>query len=238
MRELEFKFFDGVGEDEYSPNNFIVYNENIEAFYYLNQDAGDVKCPLIFLTGPKKSGKTHIANIWKQKQNAKRIDYKIFKADVSFGDFVGEMSQKIEIYDCYLIDDFGRDFAEDKLLFLVNSAAEKHSRLLIVSDFDFSKQKIKIKDLGSRIDSSIFLKIKKLPKEIKPMFILKLFNDKKIRAPSSALRFLIQKLPNDYAGICDFIQKIAVRLRENDEKLTLEYVKNLKKNDPYFSCFF
>jgi chromosomal replication initiation ATPase DnaA len=223
MKEMEFNFFE---KDEYNASNFIIYNENIEAFYYLNQDLENVNYSAIFLTGAKKSGKTYISKIWKQKHNAKYIDYNILELE-SFEKFVDEVANKVEVFDCYLIDDFGINFKEDRLLFLLNYVAEKHSKLLIVSDFEFNKVKIKLKDLKSRINSSIFLKIKKLPKEIKPMFILKLFNDKKIPIPSGVLKFLLQKLPNDYEKICDFVRIICCNVRENGEKLTLEYVKKL-----------
>ncbi|MDR1945392.1 MAG: hypothetical protein LBQ59_05000 [Candidatus Peribacteria bacterium] len=221
MREMEFYFCD---KNEYDVNNFIVYNENIEAFYYLNQEPEDIKYSTIFLTGAKKSGKTYISNMWKQKHNAKRIDFDIFKI-TDFDEFINKITNKIELFDYYLIDNFEKDFDENKLLFLFNSIIEKHSRLLIISDFDFAKVKIKIKDLKSRINSSVFLKIKKLPKEIKPMFILKLFNDKKIVISSAVLKFLLQKLPNNYEDIYNFVKKITIDIKEKNERLTVEYVK-------------
>ncbi|MDR0571319.1 MAG: hypothetical protein LBG48_00540 [Rickettsiales bacterium] len=220
---MEFSFFE---KNEYDVNNFIIYNENIEAFYYLNQDLENINYSTIFLTGAKKSGKTYISKIWKQKHNAKYVDYSVFCTG-SFEKFVEEMANKIEVFDCYLIDDFGNDFKEDRLLFLLNYVAERHSKLLIVSNFEFNKIKIRLKDLKSRINSSIFLKIKKLPKEIKPMFILKLFNDRKVPISSGVLKLLLQKLPNDYEKIYDFIRTVCQNTKESGEKLTLEYVKKL-----------
>jgi chromosomal replication initiation ATPase DnaA len=75
------------------------------------------------------------------------------------------------------------------------------------------------------VNSGAFLRIKKLPKEIKPMFILKLFSDKKIPVPSSVLKFLLKKLPNDYESIFDFVKKISVDIKEKNERFTLDYVK-------------
>jgi chromosomal replication initiation ATPase DnaA len=226
MRELEFNFLD---KNEYDINNFIVYNENIEAFYYLNQEAEDIKYSLAFLSGSKKSGKTYISNIWKQRHNAKHIDCNLLKTG-DFDDFIAKITEKIEVFDYYLIDDFGKDFDEHKLLFLINCVIEKHSKLLIISDFDFNKIRIKTKDLKSRTHSSVFLKIKKLPKEIKPMFILKLFSDKKISVSSAVLKFLLQKLPNDYESIYNFVRKINIDAREKNEKITVERVKKFLAN--------
>jgi chromosomal replication initiation ATPase DnaA len=221
MREFEFDFFD---KNEYVAESFIVHSGNFEAFCCLNQEIEEFKCPLVFLSGAKKSGKTYMATLWKQKYNAKIIDNSTSE-DGDFETFVENISKKIEFFDYYLIDNFKDNFDEQRLLFLINCVFEKHSSLLIVSNFNFADVKIKIKDLKSRVKASIFLKIGKLPEEMRAMFLLKLLNDRKIFISSSILKFLMGKLPNNYEIIYNLIGKIEMIQRESGGKLTLDVVK-------------
>ena len=223
MKQLTFDFGD---ENKYNINDFIISPENIEAFYYINQDEenGTNTNNLIFLSGERKSGKTFLANIWKIKNNAKFIIYNnLF--ELSFDDFVIKTNQIIEHFDYYIIDNFEKTFDEQKLLFLINSIIQHNSKLLIVSNFIFSKIKFNIKDLKSRINAGVFLRIKRFSKEIKPMLILKIFSTKYIKISGQVLRFLVQKLPNDYEGIFNSINDIIKK--SAGKKISLNVVREI-----------
>lgn len=227
MKQETFSFYN---EDIYNVSNFIVYNENIEAYYYLNQDDDfNNNNHFIFLSGGKKCGKTYLANIWKQKNNAKFIDYTSL-SKLRYEKFVLEISKIIEQYDYYILDDIKKPFDEKKLFFLLNLIIQQHSKILITSDFAFNKIKITLKDLKSRINSGMFLVIKKLSKEIKPMLILKLFADRSTKASGQVLKYLVKTLPNDYEAVYNYIDTMIKTAEDNDEKLTFAFVKNFKLN--------
>lgn len=224
MKQFEFNFYEN--EDIYNPNSFIIYNENIEAYYYLNQDNIPFldKSQIIFLTGEKKSGKTYLGHIWKQRHNAKFINYDNFK--LAFENFSINISKNIEYYEYYILDNFENNFDEEKLFFLLNLILQKHSQILIITNFNIKRRKILLNDLKSRINSAIFLNIKNLSKEIKPMFIIKLFNDNNVKISGQNLKFLVSKLPNNYEKIYLIINNLSVFLKNNNVKITSAIIKS------------
>ncbi len=227
MRQLGFDF---LNEDNYNINNFIPFNENEEAFYFLNRSKEDENIleehQVIFLSGGRKCGKTHLGQIWKQKHNAKNINYnEIFKLE--FEDFINYIGTNIEKYDYYLLDNLDKNFNENKLFHLINTVLNNNSSILIISNFNILRKKIKIKDLKSRINSAVHLKIKKLSKEIKTMLIIKLLADNQISLNGDILKYLTKKLKTDYEFIYNFIDLLVDKITENGRKINLVSVKEL-----------
>ena len=218
--------FDFIVDVKYSIGNFIVFNENIDAFCYLNKefDDGTPENPIVFLSGEKKCGKTHLGQIWKQKHNAKNLNiYEYYKAD--FDDFIVKLNDLIDSFDYYLCDDFPADIDEDKFLFLLNTIITNNSNVLIISDCDFRNKIIKLKDLKSRIDAATHLKIDALSKDIKPMLINKLFADRQVFIDGSVLKYLNENLPTNYGSIFNFVENIFKNLNSGKRMLNIGFVK-------------
>lgn len=226
MRQLGFDF---LNEDNYNINNFIPFSENKEAFYFLNRSKEDenfLEHQVIFLTGGRKCGKTHLGQIWKQKHNAKNINYnEIFKLNTD--DFIHYIGVNIEKYDYYLLDNLDKNFDEDKMFYLINTVLNNSSDILIISNFNILKKKFKIKDLKSRVNSAIHLKIKKLSKEIKTMLIIKLLADNQISLGGDILKYLTKKLKTDYEVVYNFVDMLVDKIGENGGKVNLNFVKKL-----------
>lgn len=227
MQQLGFGFLD---EDNYNINNFIVFNENKEAYYFLNKNKEDeniLNHQIIFLSGERKCGKTHLGQIWKQKHNAKNINYKSF--ELNLDDFMEHIGNNIEKFDYYLLDNLNDKVDENKLFYLLNTILNNNSAILIISEFNILKSKLKLKDLKSRINSAVHLKIKKLSKEIKTMLIIKLFADKQISVNGEVLKYLTKKLTTNYEYINNYINKISNEILENKKRITLNYIKEILK---------
>lgn len=229
MKQLGFDFL--YNNDRYNANNFIVFDSNEEAYYFLNKNKDEeniLKHQLIFLSGEKKCGKTHLGMIWKQKHNAKNINFEeLFKLDLN--DFISKVNNTIEQFDYYLLDNLKENFNEEKLFYLLNTILNNNSSILIISEFNIFKKTIKLKDLKSRIHSGINLKIKHLSKNIKNMFIIKLFSDRLIYVNGDVLKYLVKKLDTNYLNIYNFVTTIDNTLVEDGNKLNLKFIKDLLK---------
>ena len=222
IRQMSFDF---IADVKYSINNFIVSNENIDAFCYLNKDLNDLpKNYIIFLSGESKCGKTHLGQIWKQKYNAKNINICEFNK-LSFDEFIIKLNSLIDSFDYYVFDNFPEDIEEDKFLFILNTIILNNSNILIISSCDFRHKTIVTKDLKSRVDASVHLKIDSLSKDIKPMFINKLFADKQIFIDGSILKYLNENLPTNYYSIFDFVENTINNLNSSQRALNLNFIK-------------
>lgn len=226
MKQLGFNFLD---EDNYNINNFIVFDSNIEAYYFLNRNKEDENIldnQLIFLSGERKCGKTHLGCIWKQKHNAKTINYnELFSLKME--NFIVKVGECIEKFDYYLLDDLADDFDEEKLFYLLNVILNNNSAILVISQQNIFKRKIRLKDLKSRINGAVNLKIKRLLKNVKTMLLVKLFSDMQISVNGEILKYLTKKLPNNYYSVCDFVSIIGDVLMEGGGRLTVGLVKEV-----------
>ena len=97
------KFFNYQFPKNQEGNNFFTNHTNQEAFDFSNMNDFEQN---IFLYGQKKSGKTHLMNIWKERNNAI-----IFK-----NNFSSLLQSKSNI----AIDDVLVSISEEKLFHLIN----------------------------------------------------------------------------------------------------------------------
>ena len=224
MQQLAFNF---LSEKEiYDFDDFIVFNSNFEAYNILvNNENNENDKEIILLYGPEKSGKTYLANLWKIKKNAKIIKCNSFK-NLSEENFSEKLLGIIENYDYYLIDDFDYKIINEKKLFhLINIIYSTHSKLLIVSNKDISAQLFSIKDLKSRINSCIKLRIKELNETDKKIFIIRLLANKKLILSKQTINYIEKIAPNTYKKIYDFIEKIDSKAKQENKKITIPFIK-------------
>jgi chromosomal replication initiation ATPase DnaA len=226
MQQLGFDF---LNEDNYNINNFIVFNGNLEAFYFLSRDKDDeniLNNQILFLNGEEKCGKTYLAMIWKQKHNAKLINANNL-INTNFDDFVKYIGNVIEKFEYYVLDNMNENISEDKFFYLLNTILNNSSVILVVSEFDFMKRVFKLEDLGSRIKSAVHLKIKKLSKEIKPMLLIKLFSDRQISIGGDVLKYLNKHLKTKYKDVCNFVELVSGECLGDKRKINLNLIKRL-----------
>ena len=99
----------------------------------------------IFLFGPKKSGKSHLASLWKDKNNA-----------IQYND---NFSQIIESKKNVLIDDVLGKSSDENLFHLINHCKLNYLKIYFVSSVDIKSYDFKFIDLYSRLREFIYLEI-------------------------------------------------------------------------------
>jgi chromosomal replication initiation ATPase DnaA len=230
MKQLIFDF---RFSDDYSISNFIVFPGNLEAFCVLSRTVeeereGKLDKQIIFLSGEKKSGKTHLSCIWKQHHDAKIIDLDEARG-LSFEDFVQSLGSSLEKFGYYIIDNFPMNIADDKFLYLLNTLLLNNSSVLLISEFDMQRRlNFDSKDLESRIRASTFLSIGKLTDDIKPMLIGKLFADRQILVSGGAMSYLNDRTGTNYREVVSSVNLVCDRLLAGDrQRLSLSFLKGI-----------
>ena len=224
MQQLIFNFL--TEKETYNFEDFLVFNSNLEAYNILiNNDSNEYNKEIILLYGPEKSGKTYLANLWKIKKNAKFLNYNSFK-NLSDENFNEKLLGIIENYDYYIIDDFDyKTINEKKLFHLINIIYSTHSKLLLISNKDISTHIFSIKDLKSRINSCIKLKIKELGNEDKKIFIIRLLASKKLTLSKQTINYIEKISPDTYKRVYDFVEKIDSKAKQENRKITIPFIK-------------
>ena len=197
-----------------SKNNYENYFVNLT-----NQKAYDLTIlhnfnQNIFLFGPKKSGKSYLASLWKDKNNA--ISYN------------NNFSTIIETKKNVVIDDVLGSSSDENLFHLINHCKLNNLKIYFVSSIDINTYNFKFKDLHSRLREFIYLEIKSPDDEMCKMLMVKLFSDKQIIIKNNEIfDFIFKRLNRTYFDIYIFVEKLDRLSLEKKRQLTIPLIKEI-----------
>ena len=168
----------------------------------------------IFLFGPKKSGKSHLSLIWKDKNNA--ISYN------------NNFSEIIEIKKNIVVDDFLGITSEEILFHLINHCKLHNLKMYFTSSININTYNFKLKDLYSRLREFYYLDIKTPNDEMCKMLMVKLFSDKQIIIKNKEIfDFIFKRLNRTYLDIYIFVEKLDRLSLEKKRQLTIPLIKEI-----------
>ena len=189
--------------------NFFVNKTNFHAFNRLiNQES-----TFAFLYGPKKSGKSFLSNIWKNKYNAIKLS--------------NNFEELIKKKDNILIDDLY--FFDQEIIFhLVNYCILNNLRILITSPYKINDINFKFNDLPSRLKTFSFLEINKPDDEMLLTILTKLLVDKQFIVNSNDIfEYILRRVDRSYKGIYDIVDKLDILSLEKKRQLTIPLIKEI-----------
>ena len=201
---ISYTFTDNMNEI-----NFFVNKTNFHAFNRLiNQES-----TFSFLYGPKKSGKSFLSNIWKNKYNAIKLS--------------NNFEELIKKKDNILIDDLY--FFDQEIIFhLVNYCILNNLRILITSPYKINDINFKFNDLPSRLKTFSFLEINKPDDEMLLTILTKLLVDKQFIVNSNDIfEYILRRVDRSYKGIYDIVDKLDILSLEKKRQLTIPLIKEI-----------
>ena len=151
------------------------------------------------VTGEKLSGKTHLMNIFLQKNKGIKLEGKSLK---------NNDLKKIRIYENIIIENLSSD-VDEKLLYSLFNLIEQDNKFIIVTTAKpIVNISFDLKDLKSRAKNFILLNIEKPDDELIFAIILKNLSDRQISLDDKLIEFIIKRIERSYSKIHDFIYKI------------------------------
>lgn len=177
---------------DYCQQNFIILDENKQIYHSVVDDLS-WKCMILF--GPKSSGKTHLAHIWQSVNNA------IF---INVNNFVGE----IRYSNAFILEDIQNIKDETMLLHCYNYMKENNKRLLMTSSISPKKLNLKLRDLSSRILSTITVKISPASEELLRIMLIKRFSDKQLKVDLKVIDYILARIERSFCSVNKVIEKI------------------------------
>jgi len=212
MSSVQLNLFNN-NQADYSRQNFIILDENKHVYHSVIDDLS-WKCLILF--GPKSSGKTHLAHIWQSMNDA------IF---INVNNFISE----IRYSNAFILEDIQNVQDEAMLLHCYNYMKENNKRLLITSSTSPNKLNFKLKDLSSRILSTISIKIPSASEELLRIMLMKRFSDKQLKIDLKVIDYILARVERSFYSISEIIEKI------DDESMgsnvTLPFISALLKRD-------
>ena len=168
----------------------------------------------IMLFGPKKSGKSHLASLWKNKNNA--IIYN------------NNFSKIIEVKRNVVVDDFLGISSEENLFHLINHCNLNQLKMYFTSSIDINSFKFKFKDLYSRLREFYYLEIMTPDDEMCKMLMVKLFSDKQIIIKNKEIfDFIFNRVNRTYLDIYLLVEKLDKLTLEKKRQLTIPLIREI-----------
>ena len=208
--------FDLPTSENYNPQDYFVSSSNNNAAKLIKifpewHNNG------IVIFGPAKSGKTHIAHIWKSMANANLYDFKS-NFDIN----------KININGNCIFDNFDciTEKDEKSLFQIYNDIIKNKKFILILSGNDnFS---VKLRDLKSRIEALNSAILNNPDDKLIHAIVLKFFHDNQIIVAPDVINFILNRISRNFNEIQIFLNKL------ND--LSIKYKSKI--SIPFLNKFF
>ena len=207
----EQKSFNFLNKAEMDINNFFVNKTNSKAFNLLNNKN---IIDNIILIGPNKSGKSHLANIWKNNNDAIIYNNQIEVI----------ISKKKNL----IIEDLFTNLNEEKIFHLINHCIVNKLKVLITSNKDIYEYEFFLKDLLSRLKTFNYVVIKNPDDEVLINVLTKLLIEKQFIIKNKGIfDFLLKRINRTYEDIYEIVEKMDTISLEKKRQLTIPLIKEL-----------
>ena len=193
----------------YKKEDFYVSPSNQEAYDFINSWPKWIK-RTVNIFGPSGSGKSHLASILKSKISSIQIEANNLNDETFF---------KFKTKEVLIIENLNDSVSENLLFSLWNVALQDNKYLLITSTKPISSFKFKLRDLISRVTSSLIIGINLPSDDLISVILAKNFSDKQIKVEKKHIDYIIKRIDRSYEKISQFI-------------LTLDKY-SLKKGSPF-----
>ena len=219
MRELDQLLLNFNFSKNYKKDDFFVSKSNFFAFNLIDTWPKWEK-NIIIVCGEKYSGKTHLSEIFLNKNKGKILDSK---------KFIFNEAHNLRIYQNIILEDFNNDIDEESIFSLINFVDQNNKYLVINSLKPINEMNFNLKDLKSRAKNSLVAKIEDPDDQLIKVLLAKNFSDRQIKIDNKLIEFVVKRITRSYGKIFEFIYKIDEMSLKMKKSIDLKTVKKVLK---------
>ena len=220
MSELDQLLLNFNFSKNYKKEDFFVSKSNFFAFNLLDTWPKWEK-NIINVCGEKYSGKTHLSEIFLNKNKGKILDSK---------KFIFNEAHNLRIYQNIILEDFNNDIDEESIFSLINFVDQNNKYLVINSLKPINEMNFNLKDLKSRSKNSLVAKIEDPDDQLIKVLLAKNFSDRQIKIDNKLIEFAVKRITRSYGKIFEFIYKIDEVSLKKKKSIDLKTVKKVLGN--------
>jgi len=203
----------------YKKEDFYVSPSNQEAYDFINSWPKWIK-RTVNIFGPSGSGKSHLASILKSKTSCLQIETKNLSDEIFF---------KFKTKEALIIENLDEKVSEKLLFSLWNIALQDNKYLLITSKKPINSFKFKLRDLMSRVTSSLIIGINLPSDDLISVILAKNFSDKQIKVEKKHIDYIIKRIDRSYEKISQFILTLDKYSLKKGSPFSLKLIKEVLK---------
>ena len=190
---LEFDF-----EQNFKNLDFYVSKSNSQVFNFI-KDWTKHNEKFLNIIGDEFSGKSHIINIFLEKNKALKIETKNLNDD---------FLKRTKFYDNLILEDLTSKVDEKLFYSLINIVEAENKKLIITSRVPIVNINFNLEDLKSRSKNFFLTKIENPDDDLLFALILKNLSDRQISIDKKLIDYIIKRIDKSYSKISNYIYKI------------------------------
>lgn len=168
----------------------------------------DWAAPAALVTGPSRSGKSHLAHVWQARSGA---------GIIAAADLVEADVGRLGAHGALVVEDLDRGIGSERTLFhLLNLARERSASLLLTSAVAPGDLTIALPDLRSRLKAAIAVEIAAPDDGLLRAVLVKHFGDRQILVDPQVIAWLVvnmERTMESAASVVDAIDRLALASR-------------------------
>ena len=190
---LNFNF-----EQNFKNLDFYVSKSNEHVFDLINNWPKN-KEKFLNIIGEKFSGKSHLINIFLEKNKGLKINSKNLNE---------KFLQETKFYQNIILEDLTTSIDEKLFYTLINIVDSENKHLVTTSEIPIMKMNFTLSDLHSRSKIFFLTRIESPDDDLIFALILKNLSDRQISIDKKLIDYIIKRIDRSYSNISDFIYKI------------------------------
>lgn len=187
MNQYVFEYNDQPAFDE---SEFLVGDSNADARAWIDRWP-DWDGRGLAIWGPEGSGKTHLADIWRQRSGARLVN----AADIGPDFFDSWQGGNL------VLDDRIDGVGESGLLHVINLVREEGGYLLITDTAPPARWQISLPDLRSRLAALPAVAIGRPEDDLIAAVLAKQFRDRQIKVSDGVISYLVLRMERSFGAI-------------------------------------
>lgn len=161
------------------------------------------RAPVVILTGPAGSGKSHLAHIWREKAQAAVIH-----------PMAGEGAATMAAAGPVLFEDADRaGFDENELFHVINSVRENGHTCLMTARLWPMSWPVTLPDLRSRLKAATVVEIGEPDEDLLGQVIIKLFADRQLHIDDRIVAYIVTRMERSMQaaqGVVEQLDRLAL----------------------------
>ncbi len=153
----------------------------------------------LVLEGPKGSGKTHLASVWRARAKAWAVDGR---------DITAARVPELLANGRFGVIEAADEAQEEPLLHLYNSVAEHDGNLVLTATRAPAQWGIALPDLASRLRSLPVARLAMPDDALFKAVLAKLFGDRRLRIGDDVIAFLASRLERSYEAAAEAVEAL------------------------------
>jgi len=217
IKDLRQQLFDFKFNKSLNANDFFVSESNFYAYnLLLSWPKWEKKIINIF--GERYSGKTHLIEIFLEKNKGLKVD---------LNDLKNYDLDRLRFNENIIIENLNEVFDETLFYSLIDTIDKYNKFLILTSNKSLSNFNIKLDDLRSRLKNCLFAEIQKPDDILIQALITKNLADNQISLDSKLIDFISKRIKRSYSKIKEFVCTIDEISLKKKKPINLKIIKEI-----------